>query len=398
MNTPSFAIKNIRRKPWRSGALIMAMGLAAALLFTGAVSIKGVLTSIRFGTQRLGADLMVVPAGQEKDFRASLLAGRPSPFYMPAKVLDQIRQVKGVRRASPQLFLKSSSYACCSPVDALLIAFDPETDFTVGPWLNETLKRPLGRDEVIIGRKIPVMTGSQLSFYGKAFTVAGYMAATGIEYIDHGVFMTFATAREMIAGAATKSPEPLNINLDALSTVMVELDPEITPERAAVFVEYEVSGVKAIPSQDVIGTVKKHLGVLVRMIVAVGVALWLITLILIAVVFSMTVNERQREIGLLRAMGATRKTVFWQVTVEAFFIAALGGLGGISLGAAALALLREPVAAAFNLPYLWPGSVFVAAAAAATLVIAVLSGTAAALYPAFRCSRMQPYEAIRQGE
>lgn len=44
-------------------------------------------------------------------------------------------------------------------VDAILIAFDPATDFTVSPWLKEAIDRPLGKDEAIIGRSLPVEKG-----------------------------------------------------------------------------------------------------------------------------------------------------------------------------------------------------------------------------------------------
>jgi len=398
MTTLSIAVKNIRRKPFRSIALILSVTLVAALLFAGAISMKGVLNSITIGARKLGADLMVVPEGNEDKVRTTLIAGKPSVYYMPDDVVEKVRKVRGVKQASPQLFIKATSYPCCSAVDAILIAFDPATDFTIGPWLKEAIDRPLGKDEVIIGRSLPVEKGGKMKFYGKALIVAGYLADTGFDYIDHGVFMTFETARDMIRQSKKQAMEELTIDEHAVSTVLAQLDPSISPKRAAVFVEYEIKGVKAIASQDVVGAVKAQLLVLLQILLGVGLSLWIVTLVLITVVFSMIVNERQREIGILRSLGARKKTVFSLITLEAVIISIIGGIAGIGTGGGLLYILKNPVMAAFKLPYLWPDAPFIASAGAATIALSVITGIMAVLYPAFRCSRMEPYEAIRKGE
>lgn len=398
MNILYIAIKNITRKAFRSIALVLAVSLVSGLLFAGVVSMKGVLNSIQLGTQKLGADLMVVPEGQEEKVRSTLIAGEPSVSYMPESVLDSVRKVKGIKKASPQLFMKSTKYPCCTDVDVLLIAFESSTDFTITPWLQESINRALGKDEVIIGRSIPVEKGEKMTFYGKPLTVAGYLSDTGLEYIDHGVFMTMETAREMIGESKKKAVEPLRIGEDSISAVLVQVEPNISPERASVFIEYEIKGVKAVASREVIGSVKKQLFVMLRMILGIGISLWLITLVMITVVFSMIVNERQREIGILRSLGAKKREIFSLVTAEAVIVSLLGGIAGIAASGGVLLSLKGPIMTAFKLPYLWPDKQFVLFALAGTLLASVMTGVIAVFYPAFRCSRKEPYEAIRQGE
>lgn len=399
MSILRFALKNIRRKLFRSAALVLAVAFVAGLLFAGSIGMKGVMTSIILGSQRLGADLLVVPEGYEEQARTTMIAGKPTPFQMPFAVYEQVLKVKGVKHASPQLFLKAATFQCCTPVDAILIAFDPATDFTVGPWLKGALDRPLGLDEIVVGRSIPVPLGEQMRFYGRELTVVGFLADTGLEYIDHGVFMTFETARAMIRQSKEdEAIETLNMPEDAISAVLVQMTPEIIPERGAVFVEYEIDGVRAIASQDVIGAVKNQMRILLQLIAGIGVTLWIVTLVLITVVFSMIANERQREIGILRALGARRATIFNLITLEAMIVALVGGLLGIGAGSGGLALVKAPVLAAFKLPYLWPEQAFVLAAAGTTLLLAVITGVVAVFIPALRCSRMEPYAAIRQGE
>lgn len=398
MTLLSLAKKNLKRKPFRTSALIISIALVSGLLFAGAISMKSVLTSIKLGAERLGADIMVVPEGYEEKARSTLIAGKPSVFYMPGEVLDKVRKIKGVKQASPQLFIKSTSYPCCTYVDVLLVAFEPETDFTVKPWLQDTVKRELEKDEVIIGASIPVSTGEKMTFFGKELTVVGSLSRTGLEYIDHAVYMTMETARDLIKVSKTKSFEPLDIKEDVYSTILIQLDPTISPERAAVFIEYEIKGVKAITSQDVIGSVKKQLFALLRTLFGLGISLWIVTIILVGVVFSMIVNERQREIGILRSLGAKKSGVFYLITIEAFIISITGGITGILAGGMLLLIIKEPIRIAFNLPYLWPGTIFVLATGIIILLISIITGTGTALYPALRTSRMEPYEAIRSGE
>ncbi|GAB4407803.1 MAG: FtsX-like permease family protein [Thermodesulfovibrionales bacterium] len=394
----SYAARNIRRRLFRSIALILSVTLVSGLLFAGAVSMKGVLNSIGIGTKRLGADLMVVPEGYEVKIKTTLIAGTPSVFYMPNENIKKIKKIKGVRTASPQLFIKGTEYECCTQVDAFLIAFDPATDFTITPWLQESINRTLGKDEVIIGRSIPVAKGDDMKFYGKSLKVVGNLSDTGLEYIDHGVFMTFETAIDMIRTSKEKAIEPLKLKEDAISTILIQLNPDISPERAAVFVEYEIPGVKAITSQDVIGGVKRQLFALLRMLLGIGISLWIVTIILIAVVFSMIVNERQREIGILRSIGAKRKSIFSLITAEAFIISLTGGVAGIMTGGALLYVLKGPLTVTYKLPYLWPDIPFITGVIIVTLIVSITTGIAAAFYPAMRCSRMEPYEAIRKGE
>ena len=392
------AARNLTRKGFRSISLALALALVVGLLFAGAIAMKSIATSITLGAQRLGADLMVVPQGYEDTARSTIIAGKPSVFYMPEKILDQVRRVKGVKHATPQLFIKTADYECCTFVDVLLVAFDQKTDFTIGSWLKDAIDRPLGKNETIIGRSIPVETGLQMDFFGSVLTVVGDLAETGFEYIDHAAFMTMETARELIRNSQTRSEQPLHIPDDVISTVLVQLDPAVTPERAKVLIEYEIEGVRAIASQDVIGAVKRQLQVLIRTIGAIGLTLWLVTVVLIGIVFSMAVNERQREIGLLRAMGARRQNIFNMITIEAALLSLVGGIVGILAGGGLLLLCKEPLRLAFKLPYIWPDARYVAFAAVLSLCVALASGVAAAAWPAYRSSRMEPYLAIRKGE
>jgi len=99
-----------------------------------------------------------------------------------------------------------------------------------------------------------------------------------------------------------------------------------------------------------------------------------------------SVTERTREIGIRKAVGATRREILWQFLVEAAFLTALGGAVGMLMGAAfAFAVARfTPVPA--RIP-LW--------SVAAALGMATLTGMLFGLLPAWRAARLEPVAALR---
>ncbi|MEW5721235.1 MAG: FtsX-like permease family protein, partial [Chloroflexota bacterium] len=118
----------------------------------------------------------------------------------------------------------------------------------------------------------------------------------------------------------------------------------------------------------------------------------------IALVFTLIVNERQREIGLLRAMGARQGFVFRLIVGEAAGLTGLGGAIGVIVGAILLVSFQGLLEQRLRIPFLFPTPFETIALIALLIGLALGSGAAAALQPAFRISRLEPYEAIRQGE
>jgi putative ABC transport system permease protein len=97
------------------------------------------------------------------------------------------------------------------------------------------------------------------------------------------------------------------------------------------------------------------------------------------------VLERRREIGLRRALGATRRQVRSQFLAESVLLSGLGGLVGVLIGIGATA--------GYALTKHWPG-VFPPTALAAGVGAAVLVGALAGMYPAMRAARLAPTEAL----
>lgn len=106
----------------------------------------------------------------------------------------------------------------------------------------------------------------------------------------------------------------------------------------------------------------------------------------IANVMVISVLERRSEIGLRRALGATKRHIAFQFLGEALLLAVVGGVGGVALGAGVTAVYANVRGWATLVPTV---------AVIGGVVAAVVIGAIAGLYPAVRASRMSPTEALR---
>ena len=391
------AIKNIRGSGFRSAAIFLAvMGVAGFLLGT-TIIIEGARYSLDSGLRRLGADILVVPEGTEVKIESALLMGKPVDAWMPRDNLQMVARVPGVDAVSPQIYLKSMfSAPCCAVSEMFMVVYDPETDFTVTPWLEKNLGRPLVTPEVIGGTYVFVPEGSEyIQLYGYDTDLVGNLQPTGTG-IDQTLFMTLDTALEMSKSSQTTAMMPLNVNPDVISVIMVKVTPGVNPHQVAIDILQSTKGMVPIESPNLFGMFRNQMNGLLWGFFAITLVIWIVTMILIGIVFSMAANERRREMAVLRAVGATRNFIFRSVLTEAALLAISGAALGIIVSATGLYIFKDMLAGSLKMPFLFPSIPSFIGLFGAGIAFALVTVTLAALIPALRLSRQELAIAMRE--
>jgi putative ABC transport system permease protein len=161
----------------------------------------------------------------------------------------------------------------------------------------------------------------------------------------------------------------------------------IAAARKLLIARHGIDDVTILSQQQVLGILDSILGVLTTAVAGLGAISMVVGGIGILTVMIITVKERTNEIGLFRALGATRHQVLGLFLCEAVFLASLGGLAGIVLGVGGALILGAVVPA---LPV--KASVFYILL---SLVVSMFIGLLAGLIPARSATDMLPVDALR---
>jgi putative ABC transport system permease protein len=197
----------------------------------------------------------------------------------------------------------------------------------------------------------------------------------------------------MIAGGAF----PGKISGETATSIAVNLRPGYDGARTALEITLAAPGTYAVRSPRLLRTLAAQRAWLTQILFSALVIIWIVAVVLTAFIFSMIVDERRREMGLLRAAGATRNFIFRLILTESSFPAVAGGLAGIIIGGSFLFIFRTWLISALEMPVLFPSWSALVFLMAGSFILSLALVLPALLYPALRASRMDPAAAMRQG-
>lgn len=163
-------IENLKRKPFRTGALLAVVTILALTFFGGTMLTMNLNTGMTSMEKRLGADLMVVPQNTVQKAEALLTNGNPSTFYFTKDIADEVMQADGIAQATEQTYISSLAAACCAE-KLQIIGYDPDTDFVIEPWVASQFEGPLEDGQMIAGANVNVSTDGTIELYGRSWPV-----------------------------------------------------------------------------------------------------------------------------------------------------------------------------------------------------------------------------------
>ncbi len=376
---------------------MICFAVVAGSLVSTYFLVGGTRNSFDVGLARMGADLMVVPAGQATTGETVILTGQPSTFFFNGSVLKAVEGIDGVEAASSQVYIATLKDAPCCSLPVQLIGFNSSTDFTVSPWLTRELGRPLAPDEVIVGNRVTGAIGSNLRFYGHNFTIAARLEPTGMG-MDVSVFIRAEDAYTMAEQSAAIGAAPLSIQRGQISAVLVRVDKSTDASTVASKIQAQITSTQVVTSNALVERISSQLSSASQLLYVTTAAVAGVTVPLVAIISTMAAGERRREMGLLRAMGAKRSFIFRMIFAEGTLLAAIGGLAGIFGSAVILYSFERLITTSLAVPFLWPPLLETLTYVGLTIMVAIAAGGLSSLYPAFTSSRLEPYEAIRRGE
>lgn len=406
------AAQNVGSRRLRAFFLGAAVMLGVGIGFASFVAGWALRDGIGISFARMGADLVVVPPATLVNITSSLLTVQPTDQTLALDLGREIAGIPGVARVAPQRILP----ALVEGRAVNLIAFDPVRDFSVLTWLQEHQPGPVMG--LIAGGRHTAQLAATLSVCGMPLSIYGRLGITGVGLFDDSFFLSFDALADVASFCRTSSkpklkPEdgqalpvgeadhsdlcPADLLLDQVSAFLLQLSPGAKLEQVK-FRLAQLPNIKIVEGNTVITSSRQALSTLLVGI-AVFTALQLAALlIVVALLFSAIVQERHRELGLLRAMGANPNQLITIILTEAVIITGVGGLAGLAFGAAVLLMFARSLGFYFGLlgvPFSWPPLAVLQVGAIVAIAFSALLGLAGALLPAWRVRRMAPYALIQ---
>ena len=390
----SLALSNLSRKAYRTVLTATLIALSSAVLFASLVLSQSLKSGIAGLRSRMGADLLVVPEGYEKGAENILLSGEPNYFYMERKVLDSVRAVEGVENASGQFYLTSLSESCCDfPIQ--IIGFEPESDFVIQNWAKSRVKTDTNEEFLLSGSNVNLTKGS-VKFFGNEHKISARLSKSGTG-MDNVIFCDFASLERIFEDASSRGFGFISDGdtKNKLSTVLVKISPDSSADAVALRIKKVLPGVHVIVGEKFIRNFSEKLSAIFVFLYSISILLFLITIISLALVFSITINERRREFSILRVLGANRSLLCSVLFWEAGILGAGGSILGIGLSALIVIPFNALISEKLGLPFAMSGPGWILAFAGAVFVVTVLSCLISAANGAVRVSKIEPYGDVK---
>lgn len=392
MSLTRLAIKSLLLRPARTLLTIVSVAASVAVLFSLLSFNSGYQEGLQKQMQQMGVHLMVVPIGCPYEAASLVLEGGEIENYLNESVAEEIAGMEGVAIAAPSLM-----HAIVRPEDGrtdIYLGVDEKHLELKNWWRLNDGEKPgpgllseddavlLGWDAALIEKREAIGERIWVPEIESEFSVTGILEPTGTQ--DDGFFyVPLRTAQEQ-SGLEGK-----------ITAVQVRLtDPSMAAEVADAL-DARFAGVEIIRMEELLGSMTALMDSARALIFAIVAVVIAISGVGVLNTMLMSVFERTREIGVLRATGAGRLHIFSLVWTETLALTVIGGVTGLGLAAVAArgveAVIKRfvPMAPQEAMTRFDPH-------AALICVLAILGvGLVAGIYPSLRAAQIRTIEALR---
>ncbi|MFN8488562.1 MAG: FtsX-like permease family protein [Caldilineaceae bacterium] len=361
------SFRNLWRR--RTRTLISASGIGvgvAALVMLGGL-VQGLIGELNGLTGSGGAGNITVMQRDVADMSLSSLDER---------VVNQIRAMPQVKSVSPFILGVISN----AELPMFIIGGLDPNDPAMAHYKLVTGRYVQRPNEILLGKvaadTYKLHVGSTMTLFNNRYRVAG-ICETGVPYEDGGGMLALREAQRLLGRGRTVTFIFVDVRDPAeAKAVAAAIDHRFPEARSSLSSEF------AQNTHDLANTM--------AMMNAIRLLAMLVGGIVVANTMIMSIYERTREIGTLRALGWSARRILSQILQESLYLCLVAAVFGAVLGVLLLTFLAQlPYASQFIAPA-WNVQTFILA-----FGVAILLGLLGGLYPAWRASRLQPVEALR---
>lgn len=372
--------------------IIIGVSAVIALMSIG----KGAQTSITTRIESLGTNLLFVRSTSGGELTLDDSLALSDPVFAPS-----------VGKVAPEIQANSvvifGEEAHNIPLFGVTSAFAETRNFAISEGEFISPAHVLGKSNVVVlgaqakedifGVRAPL--GSEVSINRIPFTVIGVLEGKGSNALgneDNRVLLPISTAyHRIIRNLNLKGDIPVTtINVKATEGVIEAASEEITTILRLRHRVTDEDDFTVTSQQTVIDTLAETTATLTIFLGAVAGISLIVGGIGIMNIMLVSVTERTKEIGIRKAMGATRRDILSQFVIEAVLISLVGGLLGVGFGVLASQLLNGLPLAGTEISTELSGDI-----AALALVVSAAIGLFFGIYPASRAAKLHPIDALR---
>jgi putative ABC transport system permease protein len=394
MNLIRLTYKNLTRKKIRTVLTVGGVAIAVAVLVSLMGFDKGYRRGLESDIDKMGFQVLVTAKGCPYEAATLMLKGGGGLLYMEKDVYNKIVSDPRIDKITPELVHTvfdpdknngQGGLALFMGIHPSFLELKPWVKFKSGQWFSSETA-----EEVIMGYEAAEFeqraVGDQVYIPGvdKVLTVVGIFERTGTQ--DDGVSFLPLQAAENIFDLPGKLTG-IGIKLKDINDLAgFEEDLYLEP------------GIQVVSMAQVRGTIYNLISS--ARVMTNSIALIAIVIALIGVINTilMSVFERTKEIGVMRALGASRMDIFRIIWVETVMICFAGGFFGNIIAFLGGNFVEQMIRRV--MPYTPSGKlVYITAPLVLYSFLGVIvMGLIAGLYPAFRASSLRPIEAVRGSE
>jgi putative ABC transport system permease protein len=368
---------NIRQRPIRSlvSVIGVALGVALVMLFTGLA--RGMSNDLQRRSQNLRAEIIFTRPGAMDNLTSS-------PANLSTRYVENLRAVEGVESAVPVIRYVSQGGAGFGFEQVEGVDWEPFAAMNDLGIVEGRAPQPRSPEAQEKDEMVEVIIDEAKARNG-GVGVGGILKLFGdIPHKVVGIYAPESGARVKMALADMQ----YRVEAPGKATyILVKAKPGVDEKTLAERISADpgTSGNKIQFTRDVFTSIEKsipYLGLFLK--VLVGLAAIVSALVVMLAMYT-TITERTREIGILKAMGASRGFIIGTIEKEAILISALGLVLGFAVALLAGALISRTYGLVFEYGWGW---------AVASALIGLLGGAIGALYPAVRAANLDAVSAL----